>query len=253
MTENSWHWGGSIALLLLLAWGGSLVLLLGQSLADWSIEMILLAVFSRTFLHTGLFILAHEAMHFNLTPSHKLLNHTLGRLFVSLYAFLNYAQCQRNHGQHHKIPAQIGDPDFHDGVNSHPVWWYCQFLRGYLTLPQFGLFTLGWGSILAVCVGGLQITLLNLLLFWLLPLVLSSIQLFVFGTYFPHRDGSGTRSASPPSPNMSQFFGSLLSCYHFGSYHWEHHAYPTIPWYQLPYVMESANLPNRSEGIMRNL
>lgn len=253
MTGNSGHWGGSIALLLLLTWVASLAFLLEQPLAHWSIGMIGLAVLIRTFLHTGLFILAHEAMHLNLTPSHKRLNHSLGRLFVTLYAFLNYPQCQRNHGQHHKIPAQVGDPDFHDGVHSHPVWWYCQFLKGYLTLPQFCLFTCGWGGILATCMGGLGIDLLNILLFWLLPLVLSSIQLFVFGTYLPHRHGSETRSIAQSPPNMSQFLHSLLSCYHFGNYHLEHHAYPTIPWYQLPYVTKSANLPNCAEIIMRNL
>ncbi|MGL6133378.1 MAG: fatty acid desaturase, partial [Prochlorococcaceae cyanobacterium] len=65
-----------------------------------------------------------------------------------------------------------------------------------------------------------------------LPLALSSLQLFLFGTYLPHR---GPAQAAPhaaitlawPEPL------SLLACYHFG-YHVEHHSNPSLPWYELP-------------------
>ncbi len=79
---------------------------------------------------------------------------------------------------------------------------------------------------------------LNLGIFWLLPLVLSSMQLFYFGTYLPHREDLSPfcdhhRARSLDLPPI----WSLLSSYHF-SYHWEHHEYPQIPWYQLPLVYQ---------------
>ena len=36
------------------------------------------------FLHTGLFILAHDAMHHSLAPTHPLINQRIGRLSLAL-------------------------------------------------------------------------------------------------------------------------------------------------------------------------
>jgi beta-carotene ketolase (CrtW type) len=71
-------------------------------------------------------------------------------------------------------------------------------------------------------------------IFWVLPLVLSSLQLFLFGTYLPHRGGD----AGPSGRHAVRSLGyphllSLLACYHFG-YHAEHHAHPAVPWFRLP-------------------
>jgi beta-carotene/zeaxanthin 4-ketolase len=236
--QTTSRWGFLLTIGILLAWLSSLGLLLSRSLESMPIAMVLGAIGVRTFLHTGLFILAHDAMHRNLIPQHKSLNHRIGQLCVGLYAFLSYDQCCCNHGQHHKIPAQVGDPDFHDGVHGDPIRWYWHFLRGYLSLPGFGRFTLGWSGIL-LAGWGLHIALPNILLFWALPLILSSVQLFVFGTYLPHRGGLTDRrqDANPTmGQNPVQILGSLLSCYHFGNYHWEHHTYPKIPWYRLPHI-----------------
>jgi beta-carotene ketolase (CrtW type) len=66
-----------------------------------------------------------------------------------------------------------------------------------------------------------------------LPLLLSSWQLFLVGTYLPHR---GQRlpelNAHPISLNLPPWL-SLLACFHFG-YHREHHDNPGLNWYQLP-------------------
>ena len=71
--------------------------------------------------------------------------------------------------------------------------------------------------------------------FWPLPSILASIQLFVFGTWLPHRPD---HDAFPDRHNArSTRFGrplSLLTCFHFGGYHHEHHLYPSVPWWQLP-------------------
>ena len=55
------------------------------------------------------------------------------------------------------------------------------------------------------------------------------------GTWLPHREGNGrfighgptkTRTVELPPPL------SLLVCFHFG-YHYEHHAWPWVPWWRL--------------------
>ncbi|MFM2429537.1 MAG: hypothetical protein RLZZ511_750 [Cyanobacteriota bacterium] len=242
-------------------WGLSLLGLLGRSLTDWSMLELSVAVGLRTFWQTGLFILAHEAMHQNLIPGSNSVNHRLGQCCVLLYGFLDYNQCRHNHRLHHKIPAQVGDPDFHDGLHPHPIAWYWHFLRGYLTPPQFCGFTIGWGLILLI---GTQVcgwAIANILWFWFLPLVLSSMQLFVFGTYLPHRHGhngvipetgtteTGTTETDPISG--FQIGRSLLSCYHFGTYHWAHHTSPKTPWYQLPQLAAQLRTAESSSTLMR--
>ncbi|MBE9029066.1 fatty acid desaturase [filamentous cyanobacterium LEGE 11480] len=227
------QWSLSITIAILMSWVSTLSLLLVVPIHDIPLIGLIIAIFGRAFLHTGLFILAHDAMHQNLLPRHRQLNHRIGQFCVGLYAFLSYRKCRMNHGKHHQIPAQVGDPDFHDGIHPHPVWWYFKFLRGYLSLTSFSLFTGAWIGIFWVGDTALHIAPLNILLFWLLPLILSSTQLFIFGTYLPHRHGTTALPANPLT-QPTQLLWSLLSCYHFGQYHWEHHRYPQTPWYQLP-------------------
>jgi beta-carotene ketolase (CrtW type) len=76
----------------------------------------------------------------------------------------------------------------------------------------------------------------NLVVFWMIPAVLSTFQLFYFGTYLPHRG----EHINPPLNARSQSLNhvkAFLSCYFFG-YHLEHHAYPYLPWWQLPKARE---------------
>ncbi|MGK7928227.1 MAG: fatty acid desaturase, partial [Spirulina sp.] len=75
---------------------------------------------------------------------------------------------------------------------------------------------------------------LNLLLFWLLPSAFSSLQLFFFGTFLPHRQPKGGYN----NPHRAQshalpIFWSFIACYHFG-YHREHHENLDVPWWKLP-------------------
>jgi beta-carotene ketolase (CrtW type) len=74
---------------------------------------------------------------------------------------------------------------------------------------------------------------LNVLLFCTLPLLLSSLQLFVFGTYLPHR-GQRLPQRRPHADSLELApWLSLLACFHFG-YHREHHDAPTLAWFELP-------------------
>ena len=72
------------------------------------------------------------------------------------------------------------------------------------------------------------------LLFWGVPAILSSLQLFAFGTWLPHRRGEQP-FADRHRARSSGFgwFASLLTCFHFG-YHHEHHDMPHLPWWRLP-------------------
>ena len=222
-----------LAIAILLLWLGSGLFLMAFPLAKMSWIAIAMAVASRSFLHTGLFIIAHDAMHGNLVPNNLRLNRRIGQLAVSLYACLSYASCQNNHRNHHLNPAQIGDPDFHDGVHRHPIFWYYKFLGGYFSLGQFIKFV-GAIAVFSLSVHAwFDIAYLNLLVFLLVPLVLSSLQLFFFGTYLPHGQGNSWQNRQRPTHFLWDCW-SLLTCYHFGAYHQEHHSFPQIPWFQLP-------------------
>jgi beta-carotene ketolase (CrtW type) len=221
-------------------WVLSLQALLRIDLAAWlagasvNSALLVLAVLLRTFLQTGLFIVAHDAMHGSLAPASPLANHTLGRCALALYACLPYRHCRRNHHRHHRFTAQPRDPDYHDGRHSGPLRWYARFMAGYLSLEQMSALLTLWAITLLLLTPLTRTALPNLLIFWVLPLILSSIQLFVFGTYLPHHASSDRpngehriRSTSLPAAL------SFLACYHFGC-HWEHHAFPATPWYALP-------------------
>ena len=76
---------------------------------------------------------------------------------------------------------------------------------------------------------------LSLITMWIIPQVLSSVQLFYFGTYLPHRPGlpfEGEGLYKTRSNSYATWL-SLLTCYHFG-YHYAHHRAPWYPWWRLP-------------------
>ena len=85
----------------------------------------------------------------------------------------------------------------------------------------------------------LMIPAINLILFWVSPALLSTLQLFYFGTYL--RQG-GHNNAHRAQSNAYSIFWSFITCYHFG-YHWEHHEYPYVRWWYLPRIRKARNLP----------
>jgi beta-carotene/zeaxanthin 4-ketolase len=222
------------------SWLVSLMVLLPLRCATTPILWIVFALLVRTFLQTGLFIVAHDAIHGSLRPGQRNWNDLYGRMAVWCYGFLPYEHCRLNHGQHHAAPGQIGDPDFHDGFNIHPLHWYLKFIGEYLPESHRGLFLWCWSLTFLILTQILQVSYLNFALFGIIPLLLSSMQLFFFGTYLPHRVSSGS-SSQPHQIQSINFpvFWSFLACYHFG-YHQEHHQYPHTPWYALPARRESS-------------
>lgn len=232
--------GLGLASLILLGWLISLISLLTVNLASQPWWWLVLAVMLRTVLQTGLFITAHDAMHGVLLPELRAANRSLGTLCLALYAALPYRACLRNHHRHHQQPASPTDPDVHVDPTAGPARWYCRFMAGYLSHRQMTRLLSAWGMLLLAMTPWNPDAWLNLLLFCTLPLVLSSLQLFLFGTYLPHRDErlggghQGARSLNHPT------WLSLLTCFHFG-YHREHHDHPELAWFQLPALRRRIN------------
>lgn len=180
-------------------------------------------------LYVGLFIIAHDCMHGSLVPFRPALNAWIGRLVLTLYAGFDFDHMNRKHHLHHRHAGTDGDPDF-DARAPHGFWsWYLKFFTEYFSGREFVI-------IFAVVCLYLVIgaPLLNIWVFWALPAVLSSLQLFAFGTYLPHKpadpafaDRHNARS------NRFSWITSLITCFHFG-YHHEHHEHPGLPWWRLP-------------------
>ena len=186
------------------------------------------------FLHTGLFILAHDAMHHSLAPTHPLINQRIGRLFLWLYAGLHYETCKTNHRRHHLMPESESDPDSCPTNNRFVLAWLYRFLRNYLNPAQLSRLGLVLTILLLTTPTHQNHAYVNLCLTYLLPLLISTAQLFVVGIYLPHRKEC-RQNENKVSIRSLDFhpFASLLACYHFG-YHLEYHNNPEAPWFLLP-------------------
>jgi len=224
------------ALALLAGWLGSLLpaLLLPVEASGASAAWLVPLLLVRTVLQTGLFIVGHDAMHGSLIPCSAAWNDRLGRLALWLYACLPWDSCRRNHRRHHRAPASRLDPDHHGRDRAGPLRWYLRFMASYLTPAQMRDLLLGWGVVLVLLQTTTAHPLQLLFLFWTLPLLLSSWQLFLFGTYLPHRRAPGRSQDRHRAASLAWSRPlSFLACFHFG-YHWEHHRNPQQPWYRLP-------------------
>jgi beta-carotene/zeaxanthin 4-ketolase len=229
-----------VPFLLLAAWILSLLGICEIDLERCPIWLVAVFMALRTFLQTGLFITAHDAMHGSISRSQPI-NQAIGSLCTTLYAFLPYQLLATKHHLHHQHPASDLDPDF----STKPMMsWYVHFMGGYVNRSQFLKILLGMAVIFTLAHALGQVPPLNLLLMWVLPIWFSSLQLFYFGTYLPHRSplvvaesDAGEKFINRHRARSSNLpIGwSFLACYHFG-YHWEHHEYPQIPWYDLPSV-----------------
>jgi beta-carotene ketolase (CrtW type) len=221
------------AVVIAILWITSFLSVLSFNLQSTPILFVLIAIFFRTFLQTGLFIIAHDAMHSVLCRSNLKLNATLGSISLALYAFLPFSNCSKNHNLHHKYQATELDPDFSSANNKGILSWYLKFMTGYLSLTQMGMLLCSWGLLWFAFKNVTPSAMLNVFIFCIVPLLLSSMQLFIFGTYLPHRhQGAGEAKQQAQSLELPALL-SLLACYHFG-YHREHHINPSLAWFELP-------------------
>ena len=189
-----------------------------------------LLVLALCWLNVGLFIVAHDCMHGSLAPGRPRLNRAAGRVALALYAGFSFDRLRPKHFEHHRRPGTGEDPDF-SVAHGESFWrWYGAFFRQYFGLRELAVLTALVGFYLFV----LRAPYPNLLLFWAAPAILSSFQLFLFGTYLPHRPGADPFADTHNArSNGYGALASLLSCFHFG-YHHEHHLAPHRPWWALP-------------------
>ena len=224
--------GITVSLTIFALWLISLIFCFKLDISNLSLIALFAGIYVRTFLHTGIFIVIHDSIHGVVTHNQKL-NSSIGRVAALLYALLPYETLAKNHHQHHRYPATDLDPDFCI-TNSNRYWlWYASFMKDYQQGKQFWI--LFWGmTVIFWCLIGFHVAIANIFLFWVIPIILSSLQLFTFGIYLPHRptpEGHDDRHRA--RSNNYPLFLSFITCYHFG-YHWEHHQYPHLPWYKLP-------------------
>jgi beta-carotene ketolase (CrtW type) len=213
-----------IAFLIISLWFAHLLYLL--MFVEVSFDPIMLIhIAIQTYLFTGLFITAHDAMH-GLVTSNRIVNTIVGQSATWLFAALSYSQLNRKHQLHHKFPGEAADPDYSTESQNFWRWWF-SFLKNYVS----------WWQIItmAIIFNVLQIwaNQFNLVLFWVIPSILATFQLFYFGTYRPHRlpHIESMKPHNARSQNGSHW-GAMLSCYFFG-YHYEHHESPQTPWWKL--------------------
>ncbi|MXV14747.1 fatty acid desaturase [Hufsiella ginkgonis] len=208
-----------IATLLVSTWAFSLAFLLTRDFS-WTDPLVYAAVLIQAHLYTGLFITAHDAMH-GTVSSNRAINSFTGQLCTLLYALFPYRKLYRKHHEHHRYVHTGDDPDHHPGK----FWpWYAGFIASYISWWQI--------AAMAVLFNLLKVWFpeKNLLLFWVLPSLLSTLQLFYFGTWLPHHGEHENKHHS--RTQRKNHLAAFLSCYFFG-YHLEHHEQPAVPWWQL--------------------
>jgi len=219
--------GVIIALTVIIAWLGSLLYLL-QVQVDFRNWWTYFAILLQTHLYTGLFITAHDAMH-GLVSENKRINHTLGWLSALLFSYNFYWKLFPKHHEHHRFVATEKDPDYHPSQKF--LIWYWSFIRGYVSIWQILLMAVTFNVLKLI------IPQENLIVFWMLPAILATLQLFYFGTYLPHR---GTHINKHHSRSQSaNHVWAFVSCYFFG-YHYEHHDSPGTPWWRLWRIKEKS-------------
>ncbi len=224
---------GFLALAIIAAWAAGHIFSVfffepAQSAITLALTPVIIAVMC--WLNVGLFILAHDAMHGTLLVGARGAGAAIGQLCLFLYAGFSYPSLNTKHHDHHRFPGTARDPDYGEHTDGAFWPWYLGFFREYFSWREaLILATIFW-----VYVGILGAPIANMLLFWAAPSILSSAQLFYFGTYLPHRpDHDPFTDHHNARSNAYSWIASLVTCFHFG-YHLEHHRYPYLPWWRLP-------------------
>jgi beta-carotene/zeaxanthin 4-ketolase len=217
--------GIGIAFLILFLWAGNLVYALEFLAPDPTSPWTWLHVAAQTYLFTGLFITAHDAMHGTVSAKGRV-NTAVGTLCSLLFAGMSYRRLKRNHRLHHKHPGTEEDPDYSTRWRNPVIWWFTFLLR-YTTVMQIVVMGALYNLLMLRYSQG------SLWLFWLIPAFIGTFQLFYFGTYLPHRlpHTEGMKPHNARSQRRQHVL-AMLSCYFFG-YHYEHHESPGTPWWRL--------------------
>ncbi len=94
----------------------------------------------QNWLGTGLFIVAHDAMHGTPAPTHPGLADAIGRVARVLYGGLSYDRLRPAHHAHHRHPGTPLDPDL-DAARRVRFWRrYLHFVRTCFGWRQLAVF-----------------------------------------------------------------------------------------------------------------
>ncbi|MEX2513416.1 MAG: fatty acid desaturase [Cyclobacteriaceae bacterium] len=209
-----------IAMVIIGLWFFSLMFWLNITINFFN-PLIYFGILLQTHLYTGLFITAHDAMH-GVVSKHTKINHFIGWLSAMLFSFNFYWRLFPKHHRHHQYVATDEDPDYHASTRFFP--WYISFIFTYVNIWQILLMAIAFNLL------KLAFPVANLVMFWMAPAILSTLQLFYFGTYLPHRGDHHNKHKS--GTLSTNHFWAFVSCYFFG-YHYEHHEVPNTPWWRL--------------------
>ena len=177
---------------------------------------------------TGLFILAHEAIHGTLVPGFPRLGHALGRLFATVYALVDYDLLRARHHEHHAHVGTDADPDF-DGDGRlllHGARFMRRYLRWY-SVPLLALAgnALGQRGYSAAMIGA-----------YVAPVLLSTLIVFTVGIHLVHHPKLVEKYARNDTQRSVCIdfgrVGSALLILNFNT-HWLHHARPRLSWWEL--------------------
>ncbi len=218
-----------IGLTVISVWALSLVLLLTWDFS-WQNPFVYIAILLQMHLYTGLFITAHDAMH-GIVSKNKTWNNVIGWVAAFLFSYNFYWRLYPKHHEHHRYVATENDPDYHTSGNFFK--WYFSFIKQYVTIWQILLMAVTFNIL------KLFIPTENLIIFWMLPAILSTLQLFYFGTYLPHMGEISNKHFS--NSQGKNHLWAFVSCYFFG-YHYEHHDSPGTPWWRLWRIKEASML-----------
>ena len=177
---------------------------------------------------TGLFILAHEAIHGTLWPGWPRLGHACGRLFAFAYASMDYGTLRANHWEHHRAPGRDGDPDAHPGGRFLPH------------LAAFALRYLRWWQVLILVAAGNRLGEAGhtraMLCAYVGPVVASTLVVFTVGIFLVHHPALLALGEADPRHRAVGVdlgpLGSLFAILFFNT-HWLHHEHPQLTWVQL--------------------
>ena len=221
MQRSNGNIGTIIGWTIMLIWFVSTFLLLNGEINFYN-PVTYLFILLQTHLYTGLFITGHDAMH-GAVSANRTLNKVTGIIAIGLFAFNSYWKLLPKHHEHHRFVATEKDPDYHPASF---LKWYFNFLRQYVTVWQLLLMAVSYNLLLLVFPAP------NIWLFWILPAILSTFQLFYFGTFVPHRGLHNVDNVHKSSSQRKNHLLAFFSCYFFG-YHYEHHSAPGVPWWRL--------------------
>ena len=226
--------GVFLATLIMALWGAHLwyalavleVTLDGDAAAAaLTVLRVLAHMLIQGYLYTGLFITAHDAMHQSVSANRSV-NRLYGIVASALFAAFSYRRLVSNHFKHHRRPGGESDPDFCTKSQNFAVW-FVSFFSHYVTVRQLLIMAVLFNVLIRLA------PLQNVVLFWVAPAFLGTLQLFYFGTYRPHmRPHTDEMEPHKARSQRRNHLWAMLSCYFFG-YHHEHHESPGTPWWKL--------------------